>query len=118
MSYKVIHYFTDLQDFNHSYNVGDAFPRIGINVSQARLNELAGNNNKQGKPLIKKIEDDFSNGMNAVDVETEETTYTKSEINRMPIAELRKLADSNGVEDVKNKSGSELKKILIKHFGL
>ncbi len=117
MSYKVIHRFADLQDFNHLYNVGDIFPRIGMNVSQARLDELAGSNNKQGKPLIQKVEDSLSKDMNE-SVETEKTTYTKSEINRMPIAELRELADSNAVEDVKNKSGSELKKILIEHFGL
>lgn len=56
MMYKVIHYFTDLQDKNHEYNVGDEFPRKGLEVTEDRLAELAGKNNKQGKPLIALIE--------------------------------------------------------------
>ena len=53
--YKVIKFFTDLQDNNHTYNVGDTFPREGLKVSQSRLNELTGPNNKQRKPLIEKV---------------------------------------------------------------
>lgn len=56
MSYKVIHYFQDLQDFNHKYQVGDTFPRLGLKVTDDRLKELASSNNKQGKPLIEKVE--------------------------------------------------------------
>ena len=55
--YKVIHYFTDLQDNNHEYNVGDTFPRIGLEVSEKRLAELAGSDNEQYTPLIEKVED-------------------------------------------------------------
>lgn len=51
--YKVIKFFNDLQDNDHAYNVGDTFPRSGMTVSKARLEELAGKNNKQGEPLIK-----------------------------------------------------------------
>lgn len=53
--YKVIHYFTDLQDDNHEYNVGDTFPRIGLEVSDKRIRELAGSDNKQYKPLIEEV---------------------------------------------------------------
>ena len=53
--YKVIHYFTDLQDDNHEYNVGDTFPRIGLEVSDKRIQELAGSDNKQYKPLIDEV---------------------------------------------------------------
>ena len=56
MSYQVIHYFQDLQDFNHKYQVGDTFPRLGLKVTDSRLEELASSNNKQGKPLIEKVE--------------------------------------------------------------
>ena len=56
MSYKVIHYFEDLQDFNHPYKVGETFPRLGMVVTEERLKELSGSNNKQGKPLIEKVE--------------------------------------------------------------
>jgi hypothetical protein len=50
--YKVIHFFTDLQDNAHPYNVGDTFPRKGVQVDKARLKELAGSDNRQGRPLI------------------------------------------------------------------
>lgn len=50
--YKVIHYFIDLQDNNHAYNVGDEYPRKGAEVTNSRIAELAGSENKQRKPLI------------------------------------------------------------------
>lgn len=53
--YKVINLFADLQDKNHVYNPGDVFPRAGLEVTEARLNELSGSNNKQGKPLIERV---------------------------------------------------------------
>lgn len=55
MKYEVIHAFTDLLDNRYAYAVGDSFPREGIDVSEERLKELSGSNNKQGVPLIKKI---------------------------------------------------------------
>lgn len=55
--YKVIDFFTDLHDNDHPYNVGDSFPRKGVKVSDERLIELAGSDNKQGKPLIEKVEE-------------------------------------------------------------
>ena len=50
--YKVIHFFTDLQDNSHPYNVGETFPREGVSVTAERLEELSGKHNLQGKPLI------------------------------------------------------------------
>lgn len=58
MNYKVIHNFFDLQDNNHPYQVGDKFPRQGAVVSENRLKELSGANNRQGKPLIEIALDD------------------------------------------------------------
>ena len=57
--YRVIRYFTDLQDNNHAYNVGDTFPHKGCGyaVSEQRFAELAGKNNLQKRPLIKFVED-------------------------------------------------------------
>lgn len=54
--YKVIKFFTDLQDNNHPYEVGVPFPREGLEVTEERLAELAGSNNKQGQPLIELVE--------------------------------------------------------------
>lgn len=50
--YRVIKHFTDLQDNNYSYIVGDAFPHDGVSVSQERIDELSGPDNRQGVPLI------------------------------------------------------------------
>ena len=55
MMYKVIKYFIDLQDNNYPYNAGDTFPRSGLTVSDERLAELAGSENKQGVPLIELV---------------------------------------------------------------
>ena len=54
--YKVVCFFTDLQDNNHPYNVGDTFPREGVKVSEARLKELSSDSNRQGFPLIAEAE--------------------------------------------------------------
>lgn len=45
-------------------------------------------------------------------------TYSKTIINRMPISELRLLAEREGVPDFEEKTGVELKKALIQKFGL
>lgn len=63
--YKVIKKFHDLQDATktkngmiyHEYNVGDEFPRKGHEVSDERIEELAGKENKQGVPLIELVEE-------------------------------------------------------------
>lgn len=123
MSYKVIHYFTDLQDFNHPYKVGDKFPRLGLKVSDKRLEELASSKNKQGKPLIEKVEevkeknflDEFAETV-AEDRNAKKIIYTKTEINRMSTADLKKLAKENGFDD--SLSGAELKKALIEKYNL
>lgn len=121
MSYKVIHYFTDLQDFNHPYKVGDKFPRLGLKVSDKRLEELASNKNKQGKPLIEKVEEvkekNFLDAF-AENLAKEEFTYNKTEINRMSTAELKEVATLNGIENAEDMTGGELKKVLIDKFGL
>lgn len=56
--YKVIKLFTDLQDNNHLYNVGDKFPRDGMDVSLDRLEALSTVNNLQHTPLIEFVEDE------------------------------------------------------------
>lgn len=53
--YEAIKHFTDLTDGGHPYNVGDAFPRKGLNVSDERIRELSSSDNKRGIPLIKKV---------------------------------------------------------------
>ena len=56
MEYRVIKYFTDLQDNNYHYHVGDTFPHDGFEVSQERIDELSSEKNKRGVKLIEAVE--------------------------------------------------------------
>ena len=53
--YKVIKFFTDLQDNNYAYYVGDTFPRNGVEVGAERIAELSSDKNLQGVPLIEEV---------------------------------------------------------------
>ena len=53
--YKVIKSFTDLQDNNYAYSVGDTFPHNGVEVGAERIAELASDKNLQGIPLIEEV---------------------------------------------------------------
>lgn len=77
--YKVISYFTDLQDNCHAYNVGDIFPREGVEVKPERFDELSGKDNKQGKPLIEKVEE-------------------KTNLKDMKVDDIKAYAKENGIE--------------------
>ena len=63
--YKVIKFFHDLEDKKetksgtvyHAYNVGDVYPREGFKPSGGRIEELSGNENKRGEPLIELVEE-------------------------------------------------------------
>ena len=52
MSYIVLTRFADLQDGKHIYEAGDEYPRLGFDVTPERLAELAGSDNRVGRPLI------------------------------------------------------------------
>ena len=118
--YEVIHYFTDLQDNKYPYNVGDKFPRDRLAVSEERIKELSGSNNKQHKPLIKFVEDEipFSDSDIELEEDSAQKQYTKSDIQRMSTADLQTLAAEEGIENAFETSGNELKKILVEHFSL
>lgn len=53
--YKVIKSFTDLQDNNYAYYVGDTFPHNGVEVCAERIAELASGKNRRGIPLIEEV---------------------------------------------------------------
>ena len=53
--YRVIESFTDLQDNNYVYYVGDTFPRDGVEVGLERVAELASDKNRLGVPLIEEV---------------------------------------------------------------
>ena len=51
--YTVLVSFRDLQDDGYRYHAGDVFPRPGMEVTEARINELSTAANRLKKPLIK-----------------------------------------------------------------
>ena len=53
--YKVIKSFTDLQDNNYAYYVGDTFPHNGGDVDAERIAELSSDKNQLCVPLIEEI---------------------------------------------------------------
>jgi len=54
--YRVIKIFTDRTDREHLYRVGDPYPRIGLEVTDERIAELSGYENRLHEPLIEKVE--------------------------------------------------------------
>ena len=107
--YKVLTYFTDLQDKGYPYNEGDIFPREGLTVSEARLKELSSTNNRRKEILIELV---------AEEVQKEPKPLTKTEINRMSTSDLKEVALKSGIEIAEKMTGAELKKVLISHFNL
>ena len=53
--FRAIKHFSDMQDNNFAYQVGDEYPRKGLSVLPSRINELASSKNRQGCPLIEEI---------------------------------------------------------------
>ena len=48
--------FADRQDGNRIYEPGERYPRLGLSVTDERIAELMGSDNRVGYPLIKRIE--------------------------------------------------------------
>lgn len=53
--FVVIKRFKDLEDSNRVYRGGDFYPREGIELDEARANDLASSYNKRGEPLIVEV---------------------------------------------------------------
>lgn len=86
MKYRVIKMFTDLQDKEYAYQVGDTYPREGLSPTDERIAELSGSRNKQGKPLIEAIPEEP-----AVSIpETEETDVPDTDAGEIAEAKPRK----------------------------
>ena len=50
--YKVLEFFTDLQDNNYAYSVGAEYPRKGYKPTDERIKELSGSGNVRGRAVI------------------------------------------------------------------
>ena len=78
--YKVVEMFTDLQDNNHLYQVGDAFPHEGMVVSDERLAELSGTNNRRRMALIEEVPEEAPESENLTAEEVEIPPVEDSEV--------------------------------------
>lgn len=118
--YKVIRFFTDLQDGEHPYNVGDTFPRSGLSVSEQRLQELSGRNNLQQKQLIKMVDDEPASRTeeNAPAEPKSEIQYSRTDILRMNKAGLLEAANGAGIAGADEMTGEQLKERLLSMFNL
>lgn len=92
MPYLVLEYFEDLQDGSYPYRAGMNFPRPGLAVSEERITELSGPDNRRGIPLIapEKAEPHCS----------DPTTHS-TELCHMTKAQLRALAKERGLGEIK-----------------
>ena len=69
--YIVVKDFSDIQDDRHVYHAGDTFPRMGLEVSEERVAELASKDNKRGEILIAEQEGSQEPEIRSVSDETE-----------------------------------------------
>ena len=81
------------------------------------LASLKSSNAKKTKPTEKKLEAAPVEEVKE-EVEEETTSYTKSDINRASTATLKEIATEVGIEDADDKTGGELKKLIIDKLGL
>lgn len=115
MQYVVTRYFTDAQDNEYAYHEGDIYPREGLTVSEARINDLMSGNNFQRIALIKKVEkvEKPIKKHEKKEDENTEVIWTADDINKMPFMKLKSVAKQNGI-DVEDMKAAEIKEELIK----
>ena len=109
--YRVVKFFADLQDGNHTYNVGDKFPRDGYAPSNDRVNELLSSTNKQGTPVIKFV-DEEDEVVKATEPVDEETVYTEDSLSEMTTKEIKALAEKRGYKITKNNKADVIGQFL------
>ena len=79
MKYRVLTYFTDLQDDDHPYHAGDEFPRAGLSVDANRIKELSGTQNKRGIALIEEVRVTVKSGIEEIKVIPDEAETVENE---------------------------------------
>lgn len=111
--YKVIRYFTDAQDGERPYNVGDVYPREGLNPSDSRIRDLRDGNNFQRVALIEFVPDPkpSDESAEAFEVSKDDLDIEKIKKTRSIIA-LRGIANRVGVSN-KDKNIEELRADIL-----
>ena len=100
--------------FNHRVKFNGILYEVGQDVPMEEVKSENKANTKPQEVLKTKVEEVDEN-RNAQRLVTSDG-YTKTEINRMSTADLKKLAKENGIDE--DLSGAEIKKALIEKFEL
>ena len=95
--------------FNHRVKFNGILYEVGQDVPMEEVKAENKANIKPQEVLKTKVEE-------AKEEVAEIPTYSKTEINRMSTADLKELAKEQGIDD--ELSGADIKKALIKKFGL
>lgn len=124
MKYEVIRYFTDAQDNEYAYREGDIYPREGLTVSQARINDLMSGNNFQKVALIKPFDESQKpvkakeeNPKEEIPEEVKESEFSAEEIDKMPFMKLKAVAKKNGIP-VENREAKDIREDVKKELGV
>ncbi|HEG7369192.1 TPA: Rho termination factor N-terminal domain-containing protein [Staphylococcus aureus] len=103
--YKVIERFEDAQDNGHEYQVGDVYPRDGLEVSEERFTELSTTNNRRNLIAIKLVEDKQVE-------QSEASADEQKSLSDMKVAELKELAKKREIKGYSDMKKDELIKTL------
>lgn len=104
MKYRAVIDFVDMQDNNHVYKIGDEFPRLGMEVTDARIDELIGSNNKLKRSVIEAyLDDNLVQSTNIPNENNEEKEipfapkkFTAKQLKAMTIDQIDALAEEYG----------------------
>lgn len=104
MKYRAVIDFVDMQDNNHVYKIGDEYPRLGMEVTDARIDELIGSNNKLKRSVIEAYLDDNlvqNTNIQNENIEEEEIPFapkkfTAKQLKAMTIDQIDALAEEYG----------------------
>lgn len=91
----VINAFLDLKDNEHLYEVGDAYPREGIEPSEERIKELLGSDNLQGQPMIRAVKTVPADKKPEEVTENESSKEDAEETSDTPETEVENSADKD-----------------------
>lgn len=101
--FRVIQYFTDLQDNGYAYHVGDKYPREGVSPSPVRVRELLSGENRRKVKLIEEVPETPLKG--------EESPQNEPQIEEaeeeQPVAEVEAVETADVAEETEEKEAEK-----------
>lgn len=109
--YKVIQYFTDLQDNGYAYHVGDKYPREGVSPSPVRVRELLSGENRRKVKLIEEVPETPLKGeespQNEPQIEEAEEEQPVAEVEAVETADVAEESEAEQVEETEEKEAEK-----------